>query len=265
MTIDKVRVARRFNRHARTYDDHARVQADMAELVMRSVRMLEPPPSRVLELGSGTGRLTALLAESLTAAMVDAVDIAENMVSAARERLAQSAQVRFSVADVEEEEWGSARFDLIVSSAAIQWLSSVEQTFGRLTRALSSGGRMIHATFGPRTFEELFSVFADVEAERGLPPRTRGLSPPTAEAWERLLTGLGLEDVRVSASLVRPTYASCRACLADVRGTGASYSPSGRSEIAVLTEVMHRYDRQFRVAGGVVATYEVIELSGTAP
>ncbi len=265
MTIDKARVARRFNRHARSYDDHARIQADMVERVVRSVRAVEPPPARVLELGSGTGRLTERLVELLPRATLDAVDIAEKMVVAARERLGSTRRVRFAIADVEEQEWGEGRFDLIVSSATVQWLSTVEETFRRLTRALLPGGGMIHATFGPRTFEELFSVFGAVEAERGLAPRARGLSPPTAEVWERTLRGLGLEAVRVSSSLVRPTYASCRACLADVRGTGASYSPTGRPDVAVLAEVMRRYDREYPVAGGVVATYEVIELSAVAP
>jgi malonyl-CoA O-methyltransferase len=263
--IDKTRVARRFNRHAGSYDEHARLQVEMAEGVMRSVLAGSPAPERVLELGCGTGRLTQRLVEAFPGAELEAIDIAGRMVEHARARVGETARVRFAVADVEEHAWEEARYDLVVSSATIQWLSFAEETLGRLARSLTAGGRMIHATFGPRTFEELFSVFAAVEGEQGLPARPHGLSLPDAGAWEALLARVGLSEIRVSSDIVRRRYASCRACLAEVRATGASYSPAGNAGVAVLAEVMRRYDDEFREGDGVVASYEVIELAAVAP
>jgi malonyl-CoA O-methyltransferase len=263
--IDKTRVARRFNRHADSYDEHARLQVEMVESVMRTVLAGSRRPGRVLELGCGTGRLTQRLVEAFPRAELEAIDIAERMVERARARVGEAARVRLAVADVEEHAWEKARYDLVVSSATIQWLSSAEETLGRLARSLRAGGRMIHATFGPRTFEELFSLFATVEADHGLPTRPHGLSLPGTSEWEELLARLGLDEIRVRSSIVRRSYASCRACLAEVRATGASYSPAGNADVAVLAEVMRRYDDAFRDGDGVVASYEVIELAAVAP
>jgi malonyl-CoA O-methyltransferase len=263
--IDKSRVARRFNRHAGSYDEHARLQVEMVEGVLRTVLAGSQAPARVLELGCGTGRLTEQLAAAFPGAELEAIDIAGRMVERARARVGDGARVRFCVTDVEEQPWEQERYDLVVSSATIQWLSRPEETLARLARSLTRGGRMIHATFGPRTFEELFSVFAAVEREQGLPARPHGLSLPTSSEWEELLARIGLHEIRVRSNVVRRTYASCRACLAEVRATGASYSPAGNADLAVLAEVMRRYDDTFSVQDGVVASYEVIELAAVAP
>jgi malonyl-CoA O-methyltransferase len=265
MSIDKTRVARRFNRHAATYDRHAHVQSEIAERLVERLPAPDLAPARILELGCGTGYLTELLARRFPDATISAIDLAENMADATRARLAGAAPgvVDVVVGDVEEQRWKAGSFGLVASSATIQWLSDPAATLERLARALAPGGLMIHATFGPRTFEELFEVFGRVETSRGLPQRQHGLTLRPADAWTALLAEIGLDAIKVTSRLVRPTYESCRSFLAEVRATGASYNPGGTHDLSVLSEVMRCYDAQFGGPAGVAATYDVIELSAT--
>ena len=71
-----------------------------------------PMGCRVLELGAGSGRATAFLARS--AGWVVALDLAPEMIAAARKRLAGAANVALAVADMREAELRS-RFDLVVA------------------------------------------------------------------------------------------------------------------------------------------------------
>lgn len=135
----------------------------------------------------------------------------------------------------------------------------------RLVEALEPGGLMLHATFGPQTFQELFAVIDHVEADRWLTPGQRGLSLRSAEQWAGVLRAGGMVGVEATSNLVRREYEDCRACLLELRGTGAAYSPGMPQEPAVLSEVIRRYDVVNRAPGGVYATYEVIELAAHKP
>ena len=96
---------------------------------MRLAASVEREPLSILELGCGTGYLTALLRERFPEAAIEAVDFAPAMIARARERVPDA---RFVVADIEELELEPESYDLIVSSATVQWLTEPEQTFARL-------------------------------------------------------------------------------------------------------------------------------------
>ncbi|MEW6583672.1 MAG: methyltransferase domain-containing protein, partial [Actinomycetota bacterium] len=194
MTIDKRQVGRRFDRHASSYDDHAHVQQAMADRLMERVAATGVAPAGVLELGCGTGYLTERLVRRFPGARITAVDLADGMVRAARERLGPGARVELAVADVEEVPWDGRRFDLVVSNATIQWLAAPAATMASLGRALAPGGVMLHATFGPQTFRELFTALDRVEAARALPSRRHGLTLLAAAEWAELLRAGGLVD-----------------------------------------------------------------------
>jgi ubiquinone/menaquinone biosynthesis C-methylase UbiE len=82
------------------------------------LRMLKPslPGKRVLELGCGTGALSAELAS--TAASVTAIDFSEAMLEAARVRFAHQRNLKFVSADILELELGE-RFDIVCGLAML--------------------------------------------------------------------------------------------------------------------------------------------------
>ena len=104
----------------------------------------------VLDLGCGTGRHTAWLAES--GARVTAVDFSEEMLERARRKVSPR-DVRFIVHDLHEPlPLGDASFDAVVSGLVLEHLRDLERFFGEAHRVLRPQGRAVVSAMHPAMF-----------------------------------------------------------------------------------------------------------------
>lgn len=94
---------------------------------------------QVVDLGCGTGALTRMLHERLQARSTLGLDRSERMLEQARQ-LPLPAGLRFEVGDIQSF---AARdtYDLIVSNAALHWISDHDTLIPRLGAALKPGGQ----------------------------------------------------------------------------------------------------------------------------
>ncbi|WP_442600827.1 malonyl-ACP O-methyltransferase BioC [Paenibacillus sp. KN14-4R] len=263
MDILKQQVLRQFNRAVRTYDQHAVIQTKMAHQLLEGL-VLPREDTRILEIGCGTGILTQLLLERFPKARLTVIDMAEDMVAAARLRVNGSEAVTFIVGDVEHmDESDHAPFDLIISNAVIQWLRDPYATISKLSRMLIRNGYILASTFGPGTFHELHEVFAEVKDEMNLPNASHGLPMQDAMAWQDYFHQSGYQDIHVIQRYEQLVYPNCRTFMKSIKAVGASYSEGsyaiGTTKL-LLQEVMKRYDRRFVMDDGVYTTYETIEI-----
>jgi trans-aconitate 2-methyltransferase len=105
-------------------------------------------PERVADLGCGPGNSTALLRARWPNAIIDAIDVSSEMLQDAR---ASGIEAHFVQADLAH--WTpEARYDVIYSNAALQWLGDHETLFPRLLSFLRPGG--VLAVQVPRNFDE---------------------------------------------------------------------------------------------------------------
>jgi ubiquinone/menaquinone biosynthesis C-methylase UbiE len=108
---------------------------------------LARPPTRVLDLGSGTGEPTAALARRWPSAEVIGVDMSRGMVEEARRRLPADlhGRVRYEVADASALPFPDGLFDLVT-------LVNMIPFFDELARVVAGGGHvLVFATQGART------------------------------------------------------------------------------------------------------------------
>ncbi|MEO8905675.1 MAG: methyltransferase domain-containing protein [Polyangiaceae bacterium] len=121
------------------YDDHAAFVSDLAhDLVL----WLRPEPGeRVLDLGCGTGTLTAEIAR--LGARVIGVDHSAEMIAGAREKYAE---LQFDVVDGQALPY-SSEFDAVFSNAALHWMPRARDVVRGVNRALAPRGRFV-AEFG---------------------------------------------------------------------------------------------------------------------
>jgi ubiquinone/menaquinone biosynthesis C-methylase UbiE len=96
----------------------------------------------VLELGCGTGTLTALLAERYPEARLTAIDASPEMIQIARGRLPDD-RVSFEVSLFEELSLPERSFDLIASNMSLHHIREKGPFYRRLHDAIRARGHLI--------------------------------------------------------------------------------------------------------------------------
>ena len=96
----------------------------------------------ILDIGCGSGELTAQLAQHTLCNQVVGLDADPQMIQAA---LKQFPHLTFLQADVRDFDLGESAFDVVFSNAALHWIpsSDMDQAISRISRALKPGGKLV--------------------------------------------------------------------------------------------------------------------------
>ncbi len=131
---------------AHTYDDDRNLTRDLDEQVMRQ-NFAGARYNTILEIGCGTGKNTALLAE--IADSVHSLDFSEAMIERARRRSA-SEKVKFTVTDLTER-WpvADSSINLISCNLVLEHIENLTFIFGEAERVLANGGELFISELHP--------------------------------------------------------------------------------------------------------------------
>ena len=148
-----------FSRRAERYDELRPVDENWNELYELLVRAGDLSGRRVLDVGCGTGRFAAALAEH---ADVCGVDPSREMLAVAKRR---SSRARFEVASAEQLPLPDRSFERAVLWLVVH-LVDRGRAFGELRRVLDENGRIAIATFDPSHFDAFWlnRLFPSLEA-----------------------------------------------------------------------------------------------------
>ncbi len=121
------------------------------------IELLSPQPGeRILDLGCGTGQLTAQITES--GASVVGLDNSPAMIEEARRLFPE---IEFQLADAHEFRVDDP-FDGVFSNAALHWIKKPEKVVACIARALKSNGRMAVEFGGHGNVHHLSSAIESV-------------------------------------------------------------------------------------------------------
>ena len=138
-----------YDRWAKVYDHDANPLQALEEPHVREA-LGDVRGRDVLDLGCGTGRHTAWLAEA--GARVTAVDFSAGMLERARERVPAS-DVRFIAHDLHDPlPFGNASFDAMVSGLVLEHLRDLRRFFLEAHRVLRPAGRAVVSAMHPAMF-----------------------------------------------------------------------------------------------------------------
>ena len=162
--------------------------------------LMPQPGERILDLGCGTGHLTAQIAAA--GAEVIGIDKSAAMLEEARK---QYPDLRFEQADATDFAF-DAPFDAIFSNAVLHWVLDAERAVACIARALKPGGRFVAEFGGKGNMKPLIDVVS--QALEALGYRQNGAASfwyfPSVGEYATLLEQQGLEVA--SAQLFdRPT------------------------------------------------------------
>lgn len=138
-----------FNKFAQDYDAQREyIIPEMRQFYGAAVWAMETaaPEPAILDVGAGTGLLSAFLLEKFPDARLTLMDISENMLDMARLRFASRPGTEYIVCDYSQSELGGP-FDLICSALSIHHLApgDKQRLFRRIYRALKPGGMFVNA------------------------------------------------------------------------------------------------------------------------
>ncbi|MCA9121759.1 MAG: class I SAM-dependent methyltransferase [Planctomycetaceae bacterium] len=102
----------------------------------------DKPFNSIVELGSGTGNLSVLIARAFPRATIRFVDLSGDSLNVCRSRLGHHDRFTFEERDFRELSYEANSVDLVVSSIAVHHLTSTEkqQLFSRINGWLSPNG-----------------------------------------------------------------------------------------------------------------------------
>jgi trans-aconitate methyltransferase len=151
------------------------------------VDRLDPRPGeRVVDVGCGTGHLTAAIAAR--GARVEGIDADEQMLERAR---AEHPEVTFRTADARTFTVDHPA-DAVFSNATLHWVPEADQAtvLAAVHQALRPGGRFVAEMGGAGNVATILRAAKEARAAHGLPPMTEPpwCFPTTGEQCARLET-----------------------------------------------------------------------------
>jgi SAM-dependent methyltransferase len=188
------------------YDE---ISHSIADAIEHAVERLQPEPGeRVLDLATGTGWCSRVIAQRRKGVKVTGADIADVMLDHARSAAAkQELDIDYQHADAESLPFADRSFDGAISTFGVMFVGKPEAAAAELARVVKPGGRIVLATW--KHDSNIFEMFGVLKKFMPAPPEP---PPPSPFAWgkyERLheLLGANFElEFEEGASVYR--YAS---------------------------------------------------------
>ena len=260
--LDRHLVRRHFGDAAATYEQHDALQREVQTHLLERLSFYQDAPQRVLDVGAGTGRGSALLKQRYPKAEVIAVDLALPMLRAAKQHSSWLKPFSRVCAEASALPLPDHSIDVLHSNLCFQWIDDLPTLFGECMRVLKPGGLMVFSTFGPDTLKELRAAWAEADQR---PHVSRFLD--MHDVGDAMLAS-GLRDPVLDVFRYTLTYSEPRKLLEELQGLGATNADHTRER--GLTG-KRRYQRMLaayetmRMDGRIPATWEVVSAHAWGP
>jgi ArsR family transcriptional regulator len=148
--------------------DDAQVEAALRSLVSAS------PEARLLDVGTGTGRMLQLLSSRVGQAV--GVDSSREMLAMARANIADPSYANCAVrqADMYQLPWPDGSFDIAIAHMVLHFADDPAAAVAEAARVLRPDGRLLIVDFASHDIEELRTRYAH---------RRLGFRPQEVETW----------------------------------------------------------------------------------
>lgn len=242
-------IAHHFSR-ADEYEKHALIQKKTCQILIDKIDQLTQ--HSVLEIGAGSGQLSRLLVQKITADRWQFNDLCATHF-AKLSNLVEGAKV--SIGDAETLDLGHDH-SLIVSANTVQWFDNPLSFIKQSSRRLAKNGQLLFNTFTPQHFLQLRTL------------THQGLHYPTPQAWRDQLHKHGLDLIELAIFTEDLHFDFPYQVLQHIKKTGVSVkgiqrSPKSQKDFSWNKASLHAFDQAYRHAfstpeGKVVLTYETL-------
>lgn len=248
-------MAHSFSQAAKNYDQVAGLQRLAADqLISKSADLHQ---GWVLDIGSGTGYISAQLADVEAVTKVTGLDIAQGMLNYAQSRH-HSSKLNWQLGDAQQIPLvlpdSAKSYDLVISSLAIQWCKNLNHLFSGVAHCLTEGGSFHCATLGPQTLHQLKWAWSQVDDYQ----HVNDFVP--LETLRAALANHFLE-VEIECQPIELKCESVQQLMKDLKKLGASnhnaHAAKGLMGVGRLRKMILAYESLQDDKGQLPVTYEV--------
>jgi malonyl-CoA O-methyltransferase len=214
--IDRRTARRRFERAARSYAQHARLEDEVSARMLERLGYVRLAPRSVLDAGSGPPRRE--LRRRYRHASVIAVDFSLPMLRRSALRRVLTGNLFPVCADFERLPIAPAAVDLVWSNMALHWVGEPARAFREFHRVLAPGGLLMFSTLGPDSLKEL-RVAAGAQRVH-----------PFVDMHDLgdMLLAAGFADPVMDMEMLHVAYADADRLLGDLRASGQTSARADR-------------------------------------
>lgn len=261
-TLDDREIRRAFERAAPRYDEAAFLQREVADRLLERLEVIRIDPSRILDLGCGTGRASDALKQRHRKARVLGLDPVHAMARRTRRRSRWMRPVDAVCGDARRLPLASNSIDLVFSNLMLPWVGDRRACFDELRRVMRPDGVLLFTTFGPDTLGELRQSWA--AANDG--PHVHDFDDMHHVGDE--LVQAGFSDPVMDVETLTVAYPDVRSLMRDLKASGARNARTDRARGLTgrrgFQSMLERYE-QHRSDGVIPATLEVVYGHALAP
>jgi len=169
---------------------------------------LGSPAAKVLDAGTGTGRIPILIAQRRPDWQIIGIDLASSMLQVGLKNVEQAGlqhQISLELVDAKQMPYQDAQFDLVISNSLIHHLPDPLPFFGELKRVLKPGGAILMRDLIQPDSEEVVnalveSIGSEYDEHQKLLFRNSLYAAFTLEEVKEMVTAAGLAGVNVYQS-----------------------------------------------------------------
>src|SRR5262245_40687267 len=156
------------------------ISRSIADAIEHAVERLQPKPGeRILDLATGTGWGSRIIAQRFPGVRLTGADIADQMLEYARSvARTQNLEIEYQQADAEKLPFADGAFDGVISTFGVMFVGKPEAAAAELARIVKKGGRLVLATW--KNDSNIFKMFGVMKKFMPPPPQP---PPPSPFEW----------------------------------------------------------------------------------
>jgi len=235
-----------FDREAQRYDQHAALEREVGSRLMDRLVFQRRNPTRIVDLGSGTGYCCAALKTRFRKAEVIGLDASLAMSRRLHRRSGFLRPLRAICADLSHLPLADCTADLLFANLALQWSQDFRRLCEEFRRVLRPGGLLLFSTLGPDSLKE-FKLAAGYERDSA---RIRHFAD-MHDIGDALLAA-GFSEPVMDSEYITTEYRLFDALLTELEATGANTHFAD-------------WSNQTRPEGPLAGAYETFRREGCYP
>ena len=252
------------------------MRREIAGRMLERLALVKITPQRILDAGCGDGADLLLLQEHFPDASLSGLDASSAMLLAARKRQAtafkflsrllktwlrgkgnkvQTREALLACGDFAQLPFAANSMDVIWSNLALHWHPQPDRVFAEWRRVLRVEGLLMFSCFGPDTFKELRTAFAEVDDSPHILPFI------DMHDFGDMLVHSGFAAPVMDMETITVTYESADKLIADVRAWGGNPLVERRKGLIgprAWKRMLKAMEKNRRSDGRVGLTYEIV-------